>query len=136
MERGRGQEGAYHLVEGSDAPLALHPRGLRGPKRRAPSYDSLARLAPPAGEAVGGDEGSGGGSGAPRPAVLVSEDSKTLDDMTMRSCLMREPLLLATLVGVACGITLGLLLKLADPGPQTVALVGECGWAGCSAGWC
>ena len=98
-------------------------QGVRGSKRRAASYESLTQH----GDSLHGTE-------AP---ALVDEDSSKFEVVGLavgpsswRACLLREPLLLATLIGVVVGIALGLLLKMAHPSQQTIALIG--GWR---AGW-
>lgn len=111
----------YSLVgpAGDEAlPLQAQQQQSRRGKRRATNEG------PPL--AAGSSAGSpgGGGGGERGHTLLLEESSKDLGEVSVRGCLTNEPLLLLTLVGVACGITLGLLLRLAQPGEVSIQLIG------------
>jgi hypothetical protein len=113
MERGPWED----RRQGKGETVPLNAQSRRGNKRRAnASFESLSRATPDPEEAPPlGHEDS-----TKEPAVI----GLGMAPASLRSCLLLEPLLLATMLGVVCGIGLGLLLKLAHPSQQTIALIG------------
>jgi hypothetical protein len=113
MERGPWED----RRQGKGETVPLNAQSRRSNKRRATSYESLNRGTPDTEEApsLGPDD-----STKFEPVVV----GLNMGPASLRSCLLLEPLLLATLLGVACGIGLGLLLKLIHPSQQSIALIG------------